>query len=131
MMKMEPPTIYLPAEMVEPVQKLLHQFTRLDRGRLPCDLRPVEPGDEIELSREQVVTAVATTHTVPSLGYVVWERRRKLKPEYQGLAGDQIRDLRLGGTEVTEELRRPWSPTWATAPPPGSTTTPPCTRPRC
>jgi len=107
MMKMEPPTIYLPTETIDPVQKLLRQCTRLDRGRLPCDLRPVEPGDEIELSRELVVTATATTHTVPSLGYVVWDRRRKLKTQYQGLAGDQIRDLRLGGTEVTEEIRRP------------------------
>ena len=107
MMKMTPPVIYLPAEMVDPVQKLLQQCTRLDRGRLPCELRPVEPGDEIELSRELVVTAVATRHTVPSLGYVVWDRRRKLRPEFQDLPGEKIRDLRLSGTEVTEELRRP------------------------
>jgi ribonuclease Z len=107
MMKMTPPTIYLPTATIEPIEKILRQFTKLDRGRLPCDLRPVEPGDEIELSRELVVTAVATTHTVPSLGYVVWDRRRKLRGEFQNLSGDQIRDLRLSGTEVTEEFRRP------------------------
>jgi ribonuclease Z len=107
MMKMTPPTIYLPTETIEPVEKILRQYTKLDRGRLPCDLRPVEPGDEIELSRELVVTAVAAAHTVPSLGYIVWDRRRKLKAEYQALSGDQIRDLRLAGTEVTEEIRRP------------------------
>ncbi len=44
---------------------------------------------------------------MPSLGFVVWERRRKLKAEYQDLAGSQIRDLRLAGTEVTEERRFP------------------------
>jgi len=107
MMKMTPPVIYLPAETVEPMQRLLRMCTRLDRGRLPCELRSVVPGDEIELSRELVVTAVPTRHTVPSLGYIVWERRRKLKPEFQSLSGDEIRDLRLGGTEVTAELRRP------------------------
>jgi ribonuclease Z len=105
MMKMEPPTIYLPAHTIEHVEKILKLFTRLDRGRMPCELRPLEPGSEIELSREHVVTVSATTHTVPSLGFVVWERRRKLKPEYQNLTGPQIRDLRLGGTEVTEERR--------------------------
>ena len=42
---------------------------------------------------------------MPSLGFVVWERRRKLKAEYQNLTGPQIRDLRLGGTDVTEERR--------------------------
>jgi ribonuclease Z len=41
------------------------------------------------------------------MGFVVWERRRKLKPEYQSLAGDQIRDLRLSGVDVTAETRIP------------------------
>ncbi|HEX4149490.1 MAG TPA: metal-dependent hydrolase, partial [Pirellulales bacterium] len=55
--------------------------------------------------REHVVTISATRHTVPSLGFVVWERRRKLKPEFSQLSGNEIRDLRLSGTEVTEERR--------------------------
>jgi ribonuclease Z len=105
MMKMEPPVIYLPEAAIDTVGKLLKLVTKLDRGRLPCDLRPMQPGDEIELSREHVVTVSATKHTVPSLGFVVWERRRKLKPEYQNLPGDKIRDLRLSGTEVTSERR--------------------------
>jgi ribonuclease Z len=107
MMKMEPPRIYMPGEMIEPVERILRLFTRLDRGRMPCQLLPLAPGEEVELSRELVVTASATKHTVPSLGYVVWERRHKLKPEYQGFAGEQIRDIRLSGQEVTEEQRKP------------------------
>ncbi len=107
MMKMDPPTIYLPAHAVEMTGQLLKAFSRLDRGRLPCDLIAVRPGDEITLSRELVVTAHATSHTVPSLGYIVWERRRKLKPEYQQLAGPEIRDIRLSGIEVSHETRLP------------------------
>lgn len=107
MMKMAPPTIYLAEAAIDPIQAILRQFTRLDRGRLPCELIPIKPGDEIELSREQVVTVSATRHTVPSLGFVVWERRNKLRPEFQGLSGEQIRDLRLSGTEVTREIRVP------------------------
>jgi ribonuclease Z len=119
MMKMDPPTIYLPAHAVERVDHLLRTISRLDRGRLPCELRPVQPGDEIELSRELVVTASATAHTVPSLGYVVWERRRKLKAEYHNLTGEQIRDLRLGGTEVSEERRVPLVAYLGDSAPPG------------
>ena len=107
MMKMEPPVIYLPEAAVEDAGRILKLFTRLDRGRMPCHLLPLKPGDEIELSREHVVTVGATKHTIPSLGFVVWERRRKLKPEYQDLPGDKIRDLRLAGTEVTSEVRIP------------------------
>jgi ribonuclease Z len=107
MMKMEPPTIYLPAEAVEDVRRLLLVMQRLDRGRMVCQLNGVTPGQEIALSREHVVTAFGTTHTIPSVGYLVWERRNKLKPEYHGLTGDQIRDLRLAGTAVTQEVRTP------------------------
>ena len=107
MMKMEPPTIYVPEDAIEPLTRILHAYRKLDRGRLPCDLKPLVPGDEIELTRELVVTTTATTHTVPSLGFLIWERRNKLKPEYTGLTGEQIRDLRLAGTEVTREHRIP------------------------
>src|SRR5437867_4351409 len=66
MMKMEPPVVYVPASAVEDVRKLLLVMQRLDRGRQACDLRGVEPGQEIELARDRVVTAFATTHTIPS-----------------------------------------------------------------
>ena len=107
MMKMDPPTIYLPECAVDLVHHLLRIVSRLDRGRLPCELVAVRAGDEIALSRELVVTAHATAHTVPSLGYIVWERRKKLKPEYHALSGEQIRDIRLSGQEVSEETRLP------------------------
>ena len=107
MMRMEPPTLYVPAYAVDDLRRLMLILQRLDRGRMICNMHGVNAGEEIELSREHVVTVFATTHTIPSLGYVVWERRFKLKPEYHGLPGDKIRDLRLSGTPVTSEVRTP------------------------
>jgi ribonuclease Z len=107
MMKMEPPTIYLPEVAVKSVDAMLRSFVPLDRGRLPCQLVGVVDGDEIELSREHVVTVHQTKHTIPSVGYVLWERRKKLKPEFAHLSSDQIRDIRLSGTEVSAEVRIP------------------------
>jgi ribonuclease Z len=107
MMKMEPPTVYVPAYAEEDLRKLLLVFQKLDRGRQVCELRGINAGDEIELSRENVITAFATTHTIPSLGYLVQDRRFKLKEEYHGLPGEQIRDLRLSGVQVTREVRTP------------------------
>jgi ribonuclease Z len=107
MMKMGPPTVYLPAEGLEDVRRLLLVMQRLDRGRQVCELHGLQPGQEVELSREHVLTAFRTTHTIPSLGYVVWERRFKLKEEYLGLPGERIRDLRTSGVAVTREVRTP------------------------
>lgn len=107
MMKMEPPTIYLPIDAVDPVERLLRAVQRLDRGRLPARLVGLMPDQDFELSRELAVTAVATRHTIPSLGFIVWERRKKLKPEYAHLSGPEIRDIRLSGVEVSNEIRLP------------------------
>jgi ribonuclease Z len=107
MMKMEPPTIYLPGEAIEGVNLLLRAWQRLDRGRMPVNLVGIEAGQEIELSRELVVSVFPTKHTITSLGFLVWERRKKLKPEYHELSGDQIRDIRLSGVEVSREIRVP------------------------
>jgi len=107
MMKMEPPVVYLPDHALDLVDHLLKVCQRLDRGRQSCELVGVRAGDQIELSREHILEAIPTRHTVPSVGYLVWERRRKLKAEYQTLTGEQIRDLRLSGVEITEERRIP------------------------
>lgn len=107
MMKMEPPTIYLPAEVVEPVERMLRSWQKLDRGRMNCELIGVSPGDEIEISRENVVTVFPTVHTVPSVGYVVWDRRRKLRSDLLGKSQDEIRDLATSGVDVTQEVRVP------------------------
>ena len=107
MMKMEPPTIYLPEENVESADRLLKIWQKLDRGRMNCQLIGVKAGQEIELSRDHLVTVFATSHTVPSVGYLVWQRRKKLKPKYLTLSGNEIRDLRLSGEEVAHEVRSP------------------------
>mgnify|MGYP003337299669 CR=1 FL=1 len=107
MMKMERPTIYLPDYAVASVDQLLKVISRLDRGRLPCELIPLRENQEVDISRELVVTTHAMKHSIPALGYIVWEKRRKLKPEYATWTGPQIRDARLAGIEVTAETRIP------------------------
>jgi ribonuclease Z len=119
MMKMDTPTIYLPNDAIKPIEAMLKIVTRLDRGRLPCVLVGVEPGMEIELSRELVMTVHRTTHTVPSVGYIIWDRRKKLKAEYSNFQGHEIRDLRLSGVEISTEVRVPMLAYTGDTSPPG------------
>lgn len=107
MMKMDPPVIFLPEGIVDAVHGMLRAWQKLDRGRMICELRGVNPGDLIPLSREHVMRVFETRHTVSSVGYIIYDSRRKLKPELHGLTGDQIRDLRQSGQEVTDEVLTP------------------------
>lgn len=112
MMKMTPPRVFLPTPAVEPTERMLRSWQKLDRGRMTVELVGVPTNEEIcdweySLSRELVLTAFPTRHTVPSVGFIVWERRKKLKEKYQGLTGEEIRDLRYSGVDVAEERRTP------------------------
>jgi ribonuclease Z len=107
MMKMEPPVVYVPAESLDDVKKLMLIMQRLDRGRQLADVRPLVAGAEIELGRNHVVGIFNTVHTIPSRGFVVWDRRHKLKDEFIGLPGEKIKELRLSGVAVTREVRVP------------------------
>lgn len=102
-----PTVVYVPESVVDDVWAMLKSWEKLDHGPQNCTIHGLQPGDEVPLSRDHVVSCFATRHPVPSLGFVVWERRQKLKPEYTGLAGEQIRDLRQSGIAVTEEMRIP------------------------
>ena len=107
LMKMSQPRVFVPESTVGNVRSMLDSFERLDRGRLPCELIGVRDKQEYELSRELVFQALRTVHRVESYGFVIFERRRKLKPEYTELTGDQIKELRQNGTDVTQEIRIP------------------------
>jgi ribonuclease Z len=126
MMKMEPPIIYVPVEAIDDVKKLMVIMNRLDRGRQLADLRPVEKGQEIELSRELLATVFDTVHTIPSRGFVVWDRRNKLKDEFVGLPGEKIRDLKLSGVAITREVRTPLVAYTGDTAPPGLDNEPAC-----
>src|SRR5262245_35970821 len=126
MMKMDPPTVYVPAESFDDVKKLMVIMHRLDRGRQLAEVKGVAAGDEIELSREHVVSAFDTVHTIPSRGYIVWERRNKRKDEFVGLPGEKIRDLKLSGVAITREVRIPLVAYTGDTAPAGLDKNPPC-----
>lgn len=106
MLKFAPPTIHVPAEIVNDVRTMLDAWAALDGGKQICSLVGMKPGDRAPLGRHSV-QAFATAHRVPSRGYIVWEQRHKLKDEYAGLPGETLKELRESGVSVTAEMSVP------------------------
>ncbi len=101
---LEPPTYLMPAKAEEPFRAMLNAWRRLDRSRLPCHIVPMEPGSTFALSERQELRAFATRHTVPSVGYAVYSSRDKLRPEFHGLPGQELRRLREAGEAITRSV---------------------------
>lgn len=56
---------------------------------------------------EITATAFACAHSIPCLGYVFHAATPKLRPEYRGLPGPTLRELRLSGADLTAPHRVP------------------------
>lgn len=54
-----------------------------------------------------IMKPVKCYHSVPSIGYRFYETKQKLKKEYIGLKGNQIKQLRLDGISIVEDINVP------------------------
>jgi ribonuclease Z len=99
-----PLRVVMPREIVPTLLDALRAMAELQRWPLDIDAVGVEPGDVVPLRRDLEVRAFRTFHPVPSLGYQLFKRSQKLRPEFQGLPGPELASLRKAGTPITDEV---------------------------
>ncbi|RMH41696.1 MAG: MBL fold metallo-hydrolase [Deltaproteobacteria bacterium] len=92
--------IFLPAPIADTLRASLDLVSTLQRYDVNVKLCGMEPGDEAPLHANLRVRAFRTYHPVPSLGYLFFRRVPKLRPEYVGLDGAEIRDRRRAGEDL-------------------------------
>jgi ribonuclease Z len=104
--KHSPAQVFLPAEIEPAVQEALAALSRLHRSSIEIEAIPMLPGDTRKVYRDIWVRAFRTHHAGPSLGYQFFKRITKLKPEHQGLPGEEIARLRREGAGIFDEVER-------------------------
>ncbi|GMH21935.1 hypothetical protein Nepgr_023778 [Nepenthes gracilis] len=104
---MKPPTIIVPKAIKEHVEKLFEVHRAIDQSELKHNLIGLDVGEEFYIRKDLKVRAFKTYHVIPSQGYVVYLIKQKLKQEYIGLSGSEIKDLRLSGVEITNIITSP------------------------
>lgn len=100
-------TVLCHPALEQPIHDLMAAWVPLEAQRTPYNLIPLAPDAEHPIKNNIVLRAFETRHTVPSLGFVVVEKRSKLKPEYQGLPQDQLVQLKQKGEDITQLLQIP------------------------
>lgn len=102
--------IHVPKKIHALTEQVIMGCCRLFGDRSPEDFVEVigvEPGDSIKLSKEHTVQVLPTVHRVPTVGYVVMQHTRKLKPEFEGREGRELGRLRAEGVEITDARTSP------------------------
>jgi len=105
---MPPGHIYVPKAGVVELREIIERISLLDCGHVwDSRLNPVEAGDEVAFRKNLVAHVLPLEHRVPAVGYLVCEARDKLKPEFYGLPGHKLAELRREGTPVTNRVELP------------------------
>lgn len=104
---METGTVFCHPSLEQPIHKLMNAWEDVEAQRSPYRVVPLAPDSETEIKRNHYLRAFATTHTVPSLGYVAVERRNKLRPDLVGLPQEQLIELKNKGQEITHAVEIP------------------------
>ncbi|XP_052174577.1 tRNase Z TRZ1 [Diospyros lotus] len=105
--RMAPPTIIVPSAIKENVEKLFEVHRAMDQSELKHNLVGLNVGDEFYLRKDLKVRAFKTYHVIPSQGYIIYSVRQKLKQEYIGLSGSEIKNLKSSGMEITYTITMP------------------------
>ena len=101
-------TVLCHPKLAGPLQKLMGAWIHVESQHTPYRIMGIEPdGEEFEMKNHYFLRAFETDHTVPSLGFMVIERRTKLKPELVGLPQEKLREMKEGGAEITNMIEVP------------------------
>jgi len=100
-------TILAPDNLLPPIKQIIDAWSKLDGNKIPANLVGVKPGDEYKIKPNLIARAFPTKHSKGSIGFSVIEKRKKLKPEYTGLTGPQIVELKKQGIEIDYPLEFP------------------------
>lgn len=100
-----PPQIFAPKESQHIFQNFLQTTYQLRKGTTQARghfrVIGLEPGQEVELNKEgYFVRVYEMYHNVPTRGYGICQRRKKLKAQFLGLAWKNIKALKDLGIDI-------------------------------
>lgn len=100
-------TVVCHPAMEQPIHNIMNAWVDLEGQRTPYRVVPLAPDHETEIKNHIYLRAFATAHTPSSMGYLVLERRSKLKPEFSGQPQERLVALKNQGQQITQMLEIP------------------------
>ncbi|MFA9480104.1 MBL fold metallo-hydrolase [Phycisphaerales bacterium AB-hyl4] len=106
-MNLGPARLVCHPNLEAPLRDLVQASAALDAHQADVNITPLKHDDELHLHDALHLRAFETRHTVPSLGYVVYERRKRLRKEVAHLPFERLEALQARGEPVMERHNAP------------------------
>lgn len=102
------PTYFVPPDIVPDVKNLVQAVAKLERSNLDFDVRGLGPSHApVEFKKGWLLRSFQTSHPVPSQGYTVLRKKKKLKKKYIGTPVPELVRMRKAGTKIEDEIVSP------------------------
>lgn len=99
-----PPVFYLPESIVEPMDRILSEWALIEQYSYQYSLNAVKPGQEIALKGPYFIQVFPTTHRIPSVGFSLIKKNRRLKNQFVNLPQEQLMKIRKSGIEIQDNV---------------------------
>lgn len=98
--------LYVPKNLLEPIEKILKIWQEVDHHEYVYSIKVAEPGDIFSLDRLFAARAFATKHRVPSQGYLLYQKKKRLRAGWSGNK-EEILAAKARGENPNEEYLEP------------------------
>ena len=105
--RLMPAEIYVPPLFYEPLKEVLNLWSKIEGYNTVYNLTPLDYNKFYHLQGNNYFKAVKSVHRVPSNGYTIFEKTRKLKEEFQKLPSNKIAELKSKGIDMFYEYYIP------------------------
>ena len=101
------PTFYMPESLLEPMHAIMAAWAKAESHAYDYRFEAARDGVEYSLKGGYCFKPFTTSHRVPSQGYTVFEKRKRLKPELAGLARGELMEIKRQGGALEDYSQDP------------------------
>ncbi|CAN5560881.1 MBL fold metallo-hydrolase [soil metagenome] len=98
------PLVIMPEAAIDPLTRMMKIWHEIDQFEYAFEFRAVKYGEDIPLKGEYFARSFPTFHRVPSQGYTIFKRRKRLKTEFAKATPQELGSLRREGKVIDETL---------------------------
>lgn len=99
--------IFVPSKLADPLEQILKIWQGVDEHQYTYRLNVAEPGKMIELDKFHSLKPFRTVHRVQSQGYLLYQKKKRLKEKFRAASQEEIIAARRLGEDPNEEFLEP------------------------
>lgn len=103
----KPPRFYMPESMLEPMTKIMKAWAEIEKYEYTRQFIGVTGGEIFEINKNHFVKPFKTFHRIDSFGYTLFHTKTKLRPEFESLSQEELRQVRESGKEIIYQIETP------------------------